>query len=117
MDNSYEFLNEILSFSNTALMPERDYLPFIIDYVYKNEKSKKSILLINKMKIDFLDKKKASKKLSTLERSNTYQEYKEILDSENYRQEIHISKKPNWKPMARDLRSVQSLGKSLREEG
>ena len=42
----------------------------IRDYIYKKKVSKQTILLINKMKHDFLEKKVYSKKLSGEEREN-----------------------------------------------
>ena len=119
MDNSFEFLNEILNVSNNVIMPGRDYFPNIRDYVYKNNKSKKSILLMNTMKLDFLEKKMASRKLSREERKNIQIEIKKTHDSENYKKEIFISKKPSWKPLFDDLSIIdtQRAGKSLREQG
>jgi len=117
MDNSFEFLNEILNVSNNVIMPGRDYFPNIRDYVYKKNNSKKSILLMNTMKLDFLEKKMASRKISREQRENIQIEIKKTEDSENYKKEIFISKKPSWKPIIDELRSVQSLGKSLREQG
>ena len=120
MKNSFEFLDEILQISNKELMPRKDYFPNIRDYIYKKKVSKQTILLINKMKHDFLEKKVYSKKLSGEERENIQVDIKRITDDNNYKKEISIQRDDNWDPVInqlREYRSIQRNRKSSTQQG
>lgn len=96
MENPTEILEEILSYSNTKTMDYKKYFPIIFNYFYQNKKESKIVLLINHIKLEYLENKAESKKISSDQKKIINNEINALLESKNFKEEQDIRKSDKW---------------------